>query len=590
MAETKEANHSSIIQAARVAWPYLRRYRRGIAWGVFALIVKDCIGALMPLIIKSGIDTMTHQFTVSAMAMFALSLVVLSALKGLFQFWMRVGLIGISRDVEYDMRNDLFSKLASLSWDFYAKFRTGDVMARATNDLNAVRMMLGPAMMYMLETGLTFILALWIMLAVDWELTLLALSPAPAVTVAVLVFGRRIHARFERIQSLFSDISSRVQENLSGARVVRAYVQEESEIAQFERLNQDFIAQNLGLAKLSGLFMPLLQALIGITFMIVLWAGGRRMMSGHITLGSFVMFNTFMGMLVWPMIAFGWVVNLVQRGTASLKRIDEILREQPRIHAPEDPVDLAPGAGDIEFCAVGVAWPTQRALGGIDLKIERGATVAIIGPTGAGKSTLVNLVPRMMDPTEGAVSIGGVDLRQLDPLELRRRIGFVPQETFLFSASLGENIAFGVPGATDEQIRHAAEMAGLSTDVEQFPNGYQTMVGERGVTLSGGQKQRTAIARALLRNPDILILDDALASVDTVTEEKILRNIRGFLKGRTTILISHRVSTVQDCDCIYVLDGGQVTESGTHAQLIEQGGYYAELCQKQQLEAELETI
>ena len=590
MSESKAEARGSILQGAKVAWPYLRRYRKGIAWGVFALIVKDAFGALVPLVIKTSIDAMTREFSVSAMALFALALIGLSSAKGIFQFWMRVSLIGISRDVEYDMRNDLFAKLASLSWDFYARFRTGDVMARATNDLNAVRMMLGPAMMYMLETGLTFALALWIMLAVDWKLTLLALAPAPAVTFVVLVFGQRIHARFQKIQALFSDISSRVQENLSGARVVRAYVQEESEIAQFELLNRDFIKQNLGLAKLSGLFMPLLQALIGITFMIVLWAGGRRMMSGDITLGSFVMFNTFMGMLVWPMIAFGWVVNLVQRGTASLARIDEILKEQPRIHAPQHPVSLGPVAGDIEFRGVGVAWATQRALKEIDLRIPAGSTVAIIGPTGCGKSTLVNLIPRMIDPSDGTVSMGGVDLRRLDPAELRRRIGFVPQETYLFSATLGENIAFGVPDATAEQIRHAAEMAGLSTDVEQFPLGYQTIVGERGVTLSGGQKQRTAIARALLRDPEILILDDALASVDTVTEEKILRNIKGFLKGRTTILISHRVSTVQDCDCIYVLDEGRIVESGTHTELAERGGYYAELCQKQQLEEELETI
>jgi len=516
--------------------------------------------------------------------------VVLSAVKGFFQYWMRVILVGISRDVEYDLRNDLFARLTQLAQDFYARFRTGDVMARATNDLNAVRMMMGPGVMYTLETGLTFVLALIVMLTTDWVLTLLALTPAPLISVVVAYFGKRIHERFEKIQALFSDISSRVQENIAGVRVVRAYVQEEAELKQFGVLNQEYIGQNVRLARLSGLFYPLLQALVGVTFLMVLLVGGWRLLNHQITLGSFVMFNTYMGMLVWPMIAFGWVVNLVQRGTASMTRIREILEERPTIAAPVEPAELPDRISRIAFEGVSLVWPTTTALRDVSLEIPAGSTVALVGRTGSGKSSLANLIPRLYDPTGGAVSIDGIDIRYFDPTQLRQRIGFVPQETYLFSATLGENIAFGVTEATEEQIRLAAELAGLAADIEAFPKGYDTLVGERGITLSGGQKQRTAIARALMRDPEILILDDALSSVDTITEEKILRGLKSLLRSRTTILISHRVSTVRHADCIYVLDRGEVVEQGRHEELIAQGGYYADLHQKQLLEEELEAI
>jgi ATP-binding cassette, subfamily B, multidrug efflux pump len=502
---------------------------------------------------------------------------------------MRVILVGISRDVEFEMRNDLFRQFTRLDGGFFANHRTGDLMARSTNDLNAVRMMLGPALMYFSETSLTFVLALAIMFSVDWQLTLWALSPAPLVSLVVVVFGRRIHARFEKIQALFSDISARAQENLSGVRVVRAYAQEDAEMAAFAALNQRYIRQNVRLAKLSGLFLPLLQALIGMTFLMVLLVGGLRVLDGRLSLGSFVMFNTFMGMLVWPMIAFGWVVNLMQRGSASLKRIRAVLDEKPAIAAPPDPTPLPPAMA-LELRGVRKSWNGRNGLDGIDLTIPEGATVAIVGRTGSGKSTLVQLLARLADPSEGEVRIGGVDLRELDPEQLRRVIGFVPQETFLFSATLADNIAFGVENADGERIHAAAEMAGLDHDIEDFPEGYRTMVGERGITLSGGQKQRTAIARALVRDPRILILDDALSAVDTITEERILGRLREFMRGRTTILISHRVSTVRGADRIYVLDHGRVVEQGRHEELITRGGYYADLHQKQLLEEELESI
>src|SRR5689334_19294774 len=567
---------------------YLWRYRRGMALGMTCLILKDLAQAVQPLMIRGAVDSFTtaqHAFL-----KYAALLVGLALVRSFFQFWMRVILIGISRDIEYDLRNDLFRHLVTLSPDFYGRTRTGDIMARSTNDLNAVRMMVGPGVMYCFETGLTFLLAIGIMVSVDWRLAIPAILPAPAVSLAVIFFGRAIHSRFERIQEMFSDISSRVQENLSGVRMIRAFAQERAEMRRFEELNRQYIAQNIRLVRIQGVFDPLLEALIGLTFLIVLWAGGYQVLRGRISIGSFVMFNTYMGMLVWPMIALGWVVNLMQRGTASLERINQILRERPSIAAPSHPLVLDRVRGEIEFRGVSVNYDGATALDSVSLRIPAGSTVAIVGHTGSGKSTLVNLIPRLMDPTAGELLLDGKELRRLDPAQLRRSIGFVPQETFLFSASIADNIAFGVESATPEQIARAAEIAGLADDIAGFPEGYRTMVGERGITLSGGQKQRTAIALAILRNPAILILDDALSSVDTLTEERILTHFADVMRGRTVILISHRVSTVRQADQIVVLAEGCIVEQGTHAELIAMRGYYANLAQKQMLEEELEVL
>lgn len=581
-----------MLKTLATLWPYVRRYRKGLTLGIGALLMKDALLAALPLVIKHGIDSLMAGFRLSLVLQFAGLLIGLSAIKGLFQYWMRVIIIGISRDIEFDLRNDLFHHLVALSQDFYSRYRTGDIMARSTNDLNAVRMMLGPGIMYWTETSVTLILSVAVMLHTDVRLTLMALAPAPLVSIAVIMFGRRIHTRFEHIQKMFSDISSRVQENLAGVRVVRAYAQEEAEVAEFERLNRDYVRENIGLARIQGLFMPLLQALIGLTFLLVLWMGGRQLLQGRISLGAFVMFNTYMGMLIWPMIAFGWVVNLMQRGTASLDRINQILAERPSIARPAGaPLQASQHSAEVRFRGVVMTFSQRRdALAGINLTIAAGETVAVVGHTGSGKTTLVNLIPRLFDPTSGTVEVGGVDVRRYDPEELRRQIGFIPQETFLFSATLAENIAWGVRQATDEQIRRAAEIAGLASEIESFPKGLDTMIGERGLTLSGGQKQRAAIARAILREPRILILDDALSSVDTLTEEKILNGLANVMRERTTILISHRVSTVRNANRIIVLDHGSVVEVGTHEELQTRGGYYAELYQKQLLEEELEAI
>jgi ATP-binding cassette subfamily B protein len=404
-------------------------------------------------------------------------------------------------------------------------------------------------------------------------------------------FGQRIHQRFEVIQEQFSDISSRVQENLSGSRIVRAYAQEDAEVSKFSDLNREYIRANMGLVRDTGMFYPVLQALVGLTFLLVLWAGGWRLAQGQLTLGGFVMFQSYMGLLIWPMIAFGWVINLTQRGTASLKRIREILDASPAIAAPLHPARLPdPVRGQLTLENVTLRFGDVLALDNVSLTIPAGATAAIVGHTGSGKTTLLHLFPRLLDPTSGRVLLDGIDLRDLSPEDLRRQIGFVPQETFLFSTTLANNIRLGAPETSQADVEHAAGQAGLASDIASFPAGYETEIGERGITLSGGQKQRAAIARALLRNPAVLILDDALSAVDTITEEAILHNLAHAVRGRTAVFVSHRVSTVKDCDIIFVLEKGQVLEQGTHAELLALGGYYADLHQKQLLEEELEQV
>jgi ATP-binding cassette, subfamily B, multidrug efflux pump len=607
-------------KSLRPLLPYVKRYRGAYAFGTLCVFLHNGIWVLFPLVIGKASDELTDSAGINGgvirhkLFVYAALLLAIAVTKGIFQFLTRWIVIGVSRDIEFDLRNDLFARLERLSYSYFQRNRTGDIMARATNDLNAVRMLLGPAIMYSANTIVYTVGALVFMVAINPKLTLLTFLPLPAVSIVIQTFGRRIHERFERIQAMFSDISARAQENFSGARLIRAYVQEEAEIRAFERENKEYIRRSLKLVRLMGMLWPTLELMLGCAVVLVLWLGGREVLAGQSTftrattlitgfpgisitlkldgsmsVGQFVSFSTYMMQLTWPIIALGWVINIFQRGTASLGRINEIMQERPEIQdAPS--AQTRDIEGEIEFHNLNFSYDGKQVLHDINLRVPGGSSLAIVGPTGSGKTTLVSLIPRIYDAEPGMVLIDGLPIRDYSLESLRKSIGFVPQETFLFSDRIRENIAFGVEAASNQQIQGAADAANIAVDIEGFPEGYETMVGERGITLSGGQKQRTAIARALIRNPRILILDDALSSVDTQTEDKILNHLHDVMKGRTTIFISHRVSTVRNADRIAVLHGGRIVELGTHDELLALNGYYGDLYNKQLLEEELAEV
>ncbi|MGA2537439.1 MAG: ABC transporter ATP-binding protein [Terracidiphilus sp.] len=579
-----------MLRELRPLFGYMRRYRWGYLWGSLSCIATNAVWVFFPQVLKHAIDAMGRGVTRKQILIFAGELVAIALVKGIFLYSQRWILIGISREIEFDLRNDLFRHLEKQDTGFYQRYRTGDVMARLTNDLNAVRNLLGPALMYSANTVFFTVGALPFVLRISPWLTLVALAPMPIASILVQYFGTKIHDRFERIQASFSEISSQAQENYSGARLVRAFAREESQIGLFERLNQQYIARSLRLVQLMGMLWPTLEFILGVSMVITLLAGGHLVIAHRISVGDFVAFNTYMVMLIWPIIAVGWVVNLFQRGTASVKRIDELLQAEPAIDDRSADKSIGPDTllnGDIEFRHLSFSYGETPVLRDISLKVPAGSSLAIVGPTGCGKTTLVNLLSRLYEAPAGSLLIDGRAVRDYPLAVLRRNIGMVPQETFLFSDTIGENLAFGSPDATEEETLMAAEAAHIRAEFEEFPQGYETMVGERGVTLSGGQKQRAAIARALVRRPAILILDDALASVDTYTEERILGGLGSYTATSTTILISHRVSTVRNADQIAVLDKGRIVELGRHDELLALDGYYSGLYQKQQLEEEL---
>ncbi len=567
--------------------PYLNRYRWSLLAGFLIAAIGAGITTLSPYLLRRAVDDLYGRgVDVNRLMQFGLLILAAAAVDGLFKFGQRRIIGGVSYHVEYALRRDLFRKLLRLDQGFFGQNHTGDLMARATNDLSAVRQLLGPGLSSIAGSGLTLIVASVWMLLIDVRLALITLILLPSISVAFVLIGQRMRKRFTRVQEQFGHLSTRAQENFSGIRTIKAYAQEEAEIAEFLRENRIYQRLNLQYVLLSGLIWPMMILLLGLTGALLLFFGGRAVASGQLTIGEFVQFNAYLSVLAWPMIALGWTVTLYQQGSASMARIAEVLHREPAIQSPARTAATSVH-GDLRFDNVGVRYGDRWIVRNVSFYVPAGRSLAIVGATGAGKTTLVNLISRVQDPTEGQVLIDGHAVSELPLDVLRSSVGYVPQDTFLFSVPLRENVGFGREDVSEEQFESALVVSQLVNDLPQFPQGVDTLLGERGVTLSGGQKQRTAIARAVLRDPRILVLDDALSSVDTHTAAEILRHLRDVMEGRTTIIIAQRIATVKDADEVVVIDQGTVVERGTHADLIRQDGLYAAMYRRELLQQEL---
>ncbi len=570
---------------------YFLRYRKKLIAGIFFIIFSNAGMVYIPILIKDSINTLQQNLELNRLIKYAVLIVLSSIVAGVFRFYIRQMIIVVSREIEYDLRGDFWAHIQKLPLKFFQENSTGNIMAHATNDMNAVRMFLGPAVMYSIDTFIRLVIVVAIMLNISPSLTLYALIPLPFLSVAVYLVGKKVHTRFTAIQEKFSEITTKVQENFSGIRVIKSYAKEEWEIKDFTDLSRDFLQKNMRLVKVQAFFQPMLFLLTGMSIIIVIWVGGMRVINQTMLLGDISALVIYLGILIWPMIAFGWVINIIQQGEASMKRLNKIFAETYDIEDDKETDHSIKNIdGDIIFRNVNFRYNENSplVLKGINLTITSGSTVAIMGNTGCGKSTLVNLLPRLYDITEGEILFGGRKIKQIPLNVLRRNIGYVPQETFLFSDSIKNNLCYGLEVPDEDKMLKASSVARFDKDVNEFPEKYATIVGERGITLSGGQKQRASLTRALILDPEVLILDDSFSAVDTHTEEEILTNLREFLKGRTSIIISHRVSTVKDSDKIIVLDRGSIAEEGTHEELLAKEGIYYDIYTKQQLEKEIQ--
>jgi ATP-binding cassette subfamily B protein len=573
--------------------PYILKYKRLIFLGILAILLSEFFYVIIPILIGRAVDDLKAGVTFEKLSLFASLILGSTILSGIASFFTRQTIIVASRKIEYDMRNDFYRHVQGLHYLYFRDKKVGDIMAYATNDIPAVRNFLGPGIMYSIETTIEFVVILAIMFSMNLKLTLITLIPLPLISYLVYKVGKIVHERYEDIQEHFGTITTLAQENIAGIRVIKSYVREDYEIEKFRKVNFEYFIKNIKLAKVQSLTYPLMILITGISIILVIWYGGYQVIKGTMTLGQLTSFLIYLGYLIWPMIAFGWIINLTQRAAASMDRLLEVMRVQPQIRDTEETdFSIKQINGEIEFKDVWFKYPDSEnyVLKGVSFKVEQGQTVGIVGYTGSGKTTLVNLIPRLFDPDKGEVLIDGVNVKKIPLKVLRGSIGYVQQDVFLFSDTVKNNITFGVDGVDEDKIISVAKIAHIYDEVMEFPNKFDTIVGERGITLSGGQKQRVGLARALIKEPKILILDDSFSSVDAYTEEMILKNLKEYRKGRTTIIISHRITAVKDADFIIVLDDGEIVESGTHDELIELGGIYAELYQKQILEEELEKM